>query len=45
VLAKKLSDYPFRFYLIGILATLRAVQHVLKNHDSTLSDEHKRVID
>jgi hypothetical protein len=45
LLAKKLSDYPFRFYLIGILATLRAVQHVLKNHDSTLSDEHKRVID
>ena len=45
LLAKKLSDYPFRFYLIGILATLRAVQHVLKNRDSTLSDEHKRVID
>ena len=45
LLAKKLSDYAFRFYLIGILASLRAVQHSLKSHDSTLSDEHKRVID
>ena len=27
LLAKKLSDYAFRFYLIGILASLRAVQH------------------
>ena len=45
LLTKKLSDYAFRFYLIGILASLRAVQHVLKSHDRTLSDEHKRVID
>ena len=44
-LAKKLSDYAFRFYLIGILASLRAVQHSLRSHDSPLSDEHKRVID
>jgi hypothetical protein len=36
---------PFRFYLIGILASLRTVQHALMNHDSTLSGEHKRVIE
>lgn len=40
LLAKQLSGYPFRFYLIGILASLRAVQHALKNYDSTLSAEH-----
>jgi hypothetical protein len=45
LLTKNLSDYAFRFYLIGILASLRAVQHVLKSADRTLSDEHKRVID
>jgi hypothetical protein len=40
LLTKKLSGYAFRFYSIGILASLRAVQHALMNHDSTLSDEH-----
>ena len=35
----------FLFYTVGILASLRAVQHALLNHDSTLSPEHKRVID
>jgi hypothetical protein len=45
LLAKQLSDTAFVFYLVGILASLRAVQHALKNADSTLSDEHKRVID
>src|SRR5438552_6416149 len=35
---------PFCFYLIGILASLRAVQHALMNHDSMLSAEHKRVV-
>ena len=44
LLAKKIVDTPFIFYLIGILASLRAVQHALMNHDSTLSDEHKRLI-
>jgi hypothetical protein len=44
LLRKQLLGYPFRFYLIGILASLRAVQHALMNHDSTLSNEHKRVI-
>jgi hypothetical protein len=44
-LRKKLIDYAFRFYLIGILASLRAVQHSLRSHDSKLSDEHKRVVD
>jgi hypothetical protein len=42
---KKLLGDPFRFYLIGILASLRAVQHSLRNHDSALSDGHKRVIE
>jgi len=44
LLTKQLSEHAFRFYLIGILASLRAVQHALMNHDSTLSDEHKRVV-
>jgi hypothetical protein len=44
LLTKQLSGHAFRFYLIGILASLRAVQHALMNHDSTLSDEHKRVV-
>jgi hypothetical protein len=44
LLTKQLNGYAYRFYLIGILASLRAVQHALKNHDSTLSDEHRRVI-
>jgi hypothetical protein len=44
LLAKQLSDTAFVFYLIGILASLRAVQHALMNHDSTLSDKHKRVV-
>ena len=37
--------YPFIFYLIGILASLRAVQHALMNYDRTLSKEHERLID
>jgi hypothetical protein len=45
LLAKRFDGYAFRFYLIGILASLRAVQHALIHHDSTVSDEHKRVIE
>jgi hypothetical protein len=45
LLTKQLSGHAFRFYLIGILASLRAVQHALMNHDNTLSDEHKRVVE
>ena len=30
---------------MGILASLRAVQHALLNHDSTLSPEHKKAIE
>jgi hypothetical protein len=44
LLAKQLSDTAFVFYLIGILASLRAVQHALMNHDSTLSAKHKRAV-
>jgi hypothetical protein len=35
----------FLFYTVGILASLRAVQHALLNHDSTLSPEHKKAIE
>jgi hypothetical protein len=45
LLTKQLNGHAFRFYLIGILASLRAVQHALMNHDSTLSAEHKRVVE
>jgi hypothetical protein len=45
LLTKRLLGSAFRLYLIGILASLRAVQHSLKDHDSKLSDEHKRVVD
>src|SRR6266508_3132880 len=44
LLTKQLGGRAFCFYLIGILACLRAVQHALMNHDSTLSDEHKRLV-
>jgi len=37
-------DEGFLFYASGILACLRAVQHALINHDSTLSEDHKAII-
>jgi len=45
LLAKRHLGDPFVFHLVGIFASLRAVQHALKSHDRTLSEEHKRVID
>lgn len=33
------------FFTVGILASLRTVQHSLFNHDSTLSPRHKEVIE
>jgi hypothetical protein len=45
LLKKRFEGRAFCFYLIGILASLRSVQHALMNHDSTLSNEHKRIID
>jgi hypothetical protein len=41
----KLFGDPFCFHVIGILASLRAVQHALRNHDAKISAEHCRVID
>ena len=41
----KLLGYPFRFYIIGILASLRAVQHALLNHDRNISTAHEKAID
>ena len=37
-------DEGFLFLSVGILASLRAVQHALLNHDSGLSARHKAVI-
>jgi hypothetical protein len=34
----------FLFYTVGILSSLRAVQHVLINHDSKLSPQHAKAI-
>jgi hypothetical protein len=41
----KLMSDPFRFHIVGILASLRAVQHHLKNSDATISNMHRSVID
>src|SRR4051794_3330136 len=40
LLRQKLSGYGYRFHAIGILASLRAVQHALDAHDRNLSPEH-----
>ena len=45
LLNERPMDEGFLFYTVGILASLRAVQHALLNHDSTLSSEHKRTIE
>lgn len=37
-------DAGFMFFIVGILASLRSVQHALLNYDSTLSEEHRAVI-
>lgn len=44
LLSQKFSGYGFRFHMIGILASLRAVQHSLNAHDKTLSPEHRAAI-
>jgi len=45
LVAQRPMDEAFLFFVVGILASLRAVQHALLNHDSKLSDEHKAVIE
>jgi hypothetical protein len=45
LLDRKPMNEGFLFFGVGILASLRAVQHALLNHDSTLSDQHKEVIE
>jgi hypothetical protein len=45
VLKQRSMDEGFLFFTVGILASLRAVQHALLNHDSTLSPEHERTIE
>jgi hypothetical protein len=44
LLKQQLSDYGYRFYIIGILAALRAVQHSLHAHDRNLTLAHQRII-
>ena len=40
----QLQSRAFHFHIVGILASLRAVQAALLNHDRKLSDAHRRVI-
>jgi hypothetical protein len=42
---RKYSGYAFRFFLIEILTSLRAVQHALRKHDRSTSLLHGKVID
>ena len=42
---QKPLDDQLLFFVAGILACLRAVQHSLLNHDRMLSPEHKATID
>ncbi len=44
LVVRKPMDEGFLFFVVGILASLRAVQHSLLSHDSTLSPRHKEVI-
>jgi hypothetical protein len=42
---QKPMDDRLLFFVVGILASLRAVQHSLLNHDRKLSPQHKAAID
>ncbi|MGY2904737.1 hypothetical protein [Bradyrhizobium sp. URHC0002] len=44
LLRAMLSGYGYRFFLIGILAALRAFQHSLEAHDPSLSRRHQEVL-
>ena len=44
LLEQKATCYAYCFYMIGILAALRAVQHSLHAHDRKLSPTHEKVI-
>jgi len=35
----------YRFFMIGVLSSLRAIQHALLFHDRTLSPDHRGAID
>jgi hypothetical protein len=45
LLEQKLTGPAHHFYMIGILAALRAVQHSLYAHDRNLSSTHKKAIE
>jgi hypothetical protein len=40
LVAQRPMDEGFLFFTVGVLASLRAVQHSLLNHDGKLSDQH-----
>jgi hypothetical protein len=41
---RKHLGQPFRFFVIGISASLRAVQHALDKHDRNISSVHREMI-
>jgi hypothetical protein len=45
LLREQAEGAAFLFYAVGILASLRAVQHALLNYDSKLSRQHTAVIE
>ena len=44
LVSQRLLGVPYRFHVIGILASLRAVQHALYNHDRHISPEHNKAV-
>jgi hypothetical protein len=45
MLEQKVLGAGYIFYVTGLLATLRAVPHILGHHDNKLSPQHEAVID
>lgn len=43
--SRRLLGKGYVFHVVGILSSLRAVQHALLHHDRNLSDQHKLVVD
>jgi hypothetical protein len=45
MLEQKVMGPGYIFYVTGLLATLRAVPHILTYHDNKLSPQHQAVIE
>jgi hypothetical protein len=45
MLEQKVLGAGYIFYVTGLLATLRAVPHILRHHDNKLSPQHQAVIE